>query len=260
MEWIDTHAHLDDPRLATRLDELLHAAKVAGVVQVVSIGTTLANSRRIVQTAAARPEVFAAVGIHPNDAGEAGPGDWAEIERLAEEPGVVALGETGLDLYWKKTPFDLQQDYFDRHLRLARRLDKAVVIHTRDCQRELLDQLARFGGPIRGVLHSFTGSWQDAEEGLALGLHVSFAGMITFKNKALDSLRDVAARVPSDRILVETDSPYLTPEPYRGKPNEPANVVHTGRRIAELRNLSEDDFARPTSANARRLFGLPTLA
>ncbi len=254
---IDTHAHLDDPRLAADLEGVLARAREAGVVQVVAIGTTAADSASVVELARTRRGVFAAVGVHPNEAAEAVASDWEAIVDLAGRPGVVAIGETGLDRHWDRTPFAVQQEWFDRHLELSHRLDRPVVIHARDCARELIDQLRALGRPVRGVQHSFTGTWDDARAFLDLGLHLSFAGMLTYTNKGLDALRDVAARVPVDRVLVETDSPYLSPHPFRGRTNEPARVAVTARRLAELRGMAHEDVARITTENARRLFGLP---
>src|SRR5262249_55593901 len=154
-----------------------------------------------------------------------------------------------LDRYWDRTPFAAQQEWFGRHLELAHRLDRPVVIHSRDCTRELIDQLKALGRPVRGGQHSFTGTWDDAPAFLDRGLHLSCAGMLTSTNKALDALRDVAARLPIDRILVETDSPYLSPHPFRGKSNEPALVAVTARRLAELRGLAPEDVARITTDN-----------
>ena len=202
--------------------------------------------------------VFASVGIHPNNAAEAQPGDWDRIVELAQNDRAVALGETGLDRYWHDTPFELQQDYFDRHLRLMQATELPVVIHMRDCQADVLAMLrdACTRGPLRGVMHSYTGDAAGAAECCELGLFISFAGMVTYKKS--QDLRDVAAGVPADRILVETDSPYLSPEPLRGKRNEPANVVHTARVVAAARGMSYDDFAARTTANAQRLFNLPS--
>lgn len=254
---VDTHAHLDDPRLRANLDDLLKRAGAAGVRQVIAIGTTADTSTDCVELAGAYRGVFAAVGIHPNEAAEANDNDWRVITDLVQRPGVVAVGETGLDRYWDRTPFELQQEWFDRHLILAHERDLSVVIHCRDCPREIIDQLQRLGRPVRGVMHSFTGSWEDAEACLELGLHLSFAGMVTFMNKTLDPLREVAARVPLDRLLVETDSPYLSPHPHRGQTNEPARVAFTAARLAEIRGLSLAQFAQITTTNARRLFCLP---
>jgi TatD DNase family protein len=254
---IDTHAHLDDTRLRSDWDGVLERARQAGVVQIVAIGTTAVDSAAVLKLTRAHRGIFAAVGIHPNNAAEALDGDWDRIVELADNPGVVALGETGLDRYWDRTPFPVQQEWFGRHLELAHRLDLPVVIHCRDCQRELIEQMKELGRPVRGVQHSFTGTWDDARAFLDLGLHLSFAGMLTYTNKSLDALRDVAARVPLDRILIETDSPYLSPHPFRGRTNEPARVALTAQRLAELRALSADEIARITTENARTLFRLP---
>jgi TatD DNase family protein len=254
---IDSHAHLDDPRLRRDLDGVLDRARCAGVAQIVAIGTTAVNSASVLELAQAHRGVFAAVGIHPNDAAQAVESDWNALVDLADRPGVVAVGETGLDRYWDQTPFELQQEWFDRHLHLAHQSDWPVVIHCRDCQRELIEQLRSLGRLVRGVQHSFTGTWDDAQAFLELGLHLSFAGMVTYTNKGLDVLRDVAARVPLERLLVETDSPYLSPHPFRGQTNEPARVAVTARRLAELRGLPPEELARATTENARRLFRLP---
>ncbi len=201
--------------------------------------------------------LFAAVGIHPNEAAEAGQGDWSSITGLSNSAGVVALGETGLDRYWDRTPFDEQQQWFDRHLRLAYEQNLPVVIHSRDCQSDIIAQLTKLNRSVRGVMHAFSGTWDDAQAYLELGLHLSFAGTVTFTNKSLDTLRDVASRIPLDRMLVETDSPYLSPHPCRRQTNEPARVVLTASRLAEIRGLSLEEFARITTNNARRLFCLP---
>lgn len=254
---VDTHAHLADPRLHAQLEDVLARAATGGVGRVLAVGTTAIDSGTCVEMAGRFPVVSAAVGIHPNHLAESAPGDWGRVEELAGRPGVVAIGETGLDRHWDDTPFDRQQDGFDRHLALARRLDLPVVIHCRECEADIVAQLERFGPPIRGVLHSFTGDWDAAQAFLKLGLHLSFAGMLTFANKSLDALREAAARAPLARLLVETDSPYLSPHPFRGKPNEPARVVWTAARLADLRGISLDDLARTTSANAQSLFRWP---
>ena len=198
--------------------------------------------------------------MQPNYIAEAEPGDWDRIVALAGEPGVVAIGETGLDRHWDFTPFDVQQDYFDRHLRLAAERGLPFVVHMRDCDEEILEMLreAHRRGPLRGVMHSFTGGRAMAEECLAMGLYISFAGMVTYKKS--DELRAVAAIVPDERLLVETDSPYLSPEPVRKiKRNEPAHVRHTAARLAEVRGVTVVALAAQTTANARRLF-LPATA
>jgi TatD DNase family protein len=222
------------------------------------VATTAVSARATVRLAAHYPEVFAAAGIHPNSAAEAAAGDWDVVCGLAADPRVVALGETGLDRHWEFTPLPTQEDYFGRHLELSRRLHKPVVIHCREAQEDVLrvlrDEFDRHG-PIRGVMHSFVGDTAWAQACLAMGLHISFAGMLTYKNAA--PLRAVAAQVPVDRVLVETDSPYLAPAPVRGRRNEPALVVHTAACLAGLLGLSPDELAVRTTANARALFGLP---
>ena len=254
---VDTHAHLDDRRLRPQIGDVLARARAEGVVQVVAIATTAEDSASIVGLAVAHRGVFAALGIHPNDAVEAGPEDWEKIVKLADHPRVAALGETGLDRHWDRTPMPVQRDFFSRHLDLAHSLDLPVVIHCREAEDDIVAQLRALDRPVKGVLHSFTGDWDRAKAFLDLGLHLSFAGMLTFANKALDPLRDAAARAPLDRILVETDSPYLTPHPFRGKLNEPARVVLTAARLAEVRGMDLDALAHATTANARRLFSLP---
>lgn len=254
---VDTHAHLVDERLLPRIGDVLASARAAGVVQVVAIATTADDSASVVTLAATHPGVFAAVGIHPNDSADAGPGDWDRVAALAEHPRVVALGETGLDRHWDRTPFPVQQDYFARHLDLAHRLGLPVVIHCRESEADILAQLRALGRPVKGVLHSFTGDEDLAWAFLELGLHISFAGMVTFANRSLDPLRGAARSIPIDRLLVETDSPYLSPHPFRGKTNEPARVAATAARIAELRGMPLPELATATTANARALFGLP---
>jgi len=257
---IDTHAHLFDDRFAGDLPAVLDRAAAAGVGRVVTVGIDAPTSRACVDLAIRFPgRLSAAVGIQPNHAAEAAPGDWDEVVRLAERGlPVVAVGETGLDRYWDRAPFPVQEDYFARHLDLARRLGLAVVIHCRDAEADVVRALrGAFDrhGPVRGVMHSFTGDAATAEACLAMGLHVSFAGMVTYKTAA--DLRAVAAAVPADRLLVETDCPYLAPVPVRGKRNEPAFVAHTAALLAAERGVSVEELAAQTTRNARELFGLP---
>ncbi|HLA85303.1 MAG TPA: TatD family hydrolase [Thermoguttaceae bacterium] len=260
MSLIDTHAHLDDPRFEADRDEVIARAAAAGVERIVCVGISSDTSERAVRLAERYDPVVAAVGIQPNSCGEASPGDWDRVVCLVEHPRVVAVGETGLDRYWDTTPFDIQEDYFDRHLQLARRRDLPVLIHCRDCEDDVLRMLRRFadGGPMRGLIHAFSGSAAMADECLAMGLFLSFAGSVSYQNKKFVPLREIAARVPVDRLLLETDSPYLVPHPLRGKleRNEPAQVALTAAALAELRDCPVDELSRQTTANARQLFGL----
>jgi len=256
---IDTHAHLFDERFSADLPDVLRRAEEAGVERAVCIGIDRESSLESVRLANQFPLLFAAVGIQPNSAAEAQPGDWDEIVRLAEtEPRVVAIGETGLDRYWDRTPFPMQEDYFARHIELARRLNKPFVIHCREAEADVVRMLrARFDahGPIRAVMHSFSGDLATAQTCLDMGLYISFAGMLTYKTA--QPLRDVAKDIPLDRLLVETDCPYLPPIPHRGKRNEPGYVAHTAACLAEVKGVSPEAIGEATTRNAKALFGLP---
>jgi TatD DNase family protein len=256
-EFIDTHAHLDDEKFRDDLPAVLERAAAAGVRQVITIATTAQDSISCVALAGQHPVLLATVGIQPNNVAEAGPEDWGQVAGLVTQPRVVAVGETGLDRHWKTTPFPQQEDYFARHLQLARQHHLPVVIHCREAEADVVRMLREDfdrHGPVRGVMHSFTGDWVTAEACLAMGLYISFAGMVTYKNA--QALREVAARVPLDRLLVETDSPYLAPGPVRGKRNEPGFVVHTAACLAALRELDLARMADQTTRNARTLFPL----
>ena len=255
MELIDTHAHLDDEQFRDDLPAVLDRARAAGVCRVITIATTAPSSAASVDLAARHPLLAATVGIQPNHVAEAAPGDWEEVVRLVTRPKVVAVGETGLDRYWDHTPFPQQEDYFARHLALARRHNLAVVIHCREAEADVVRMLREDyerHGPVRGVMHSFTGDTPTATACAEMGLYISFAGMITYKNA--QDLRDVAKTVPLDRLLVETDSPYLAPVPHRGQRNEPAFVTHTLSCLAGIRGLGPEELARQTTTNAQTLF------
>ncbi len=232
--------------------------RAAGVEAIVCVGTTLASSRAAVQLAETHAGIYAAVGIHPNSCVEASNGDWQAIAALAEHPRVVALGETGLDRHWDFAPLELQIEWLRRHLRLGRQTGLPVVIHCRDAAADLLPilQAETAAGPPALLVHAFSGDEATAVKCLELGMFLSFAGNATYANKKFQSLRAAAAVVPADRILIETDCPYLTPEPLRGRQrNEPALVAHTAAYLAGLRGVSVAQFAAETTANARRLFG-----
>jgi TatD DNase family protein len=256
MPLIDTHCHLDSDDFDRDRPDVISRAIAAGVERMIAIAVTAESSEAALRLAAENEAVFAAVGVHPNYTAEAQPGDWDRVVALAAEPKVVALGETGLDRYRDHAPFSLQQEYFARHIALSQELGLPFVVHMRACEADVLEMLgdAAKRGPLTGVMHSFTGDAEMAAECVALGLYISFAGMVTYKKS--EALRAVAAAIPADRILVETDSPYLSPEPLRGKRNEPANVVHTAARLAAVRGQSAEEFAAQTTANARRLFKL----
>jgi len=245
---IDTHAHLDaceDPP-----EQLVERAREAGVQRILTVGTTVAGSREALALAERHGEVFAILGIHPHEAG--GTDDVAELRDLLGHERAVAVGETGLDFYRDWSPRERQRELFERHLELASELGKAVVIHTRAADRQTLDVLAGFAGDV--VLHCFS-SPPMLRDALERGYYVSFAGNVTYKNAA--ELRVAATQVPAERLLTETDSPYLAPQPKRGRPNEPANVVHTLDALAEARRTDRDELEAQIDANAQRVFGLP---
>lgn len=256
-ELIDTHAHLDDERFESDLPAVLAGAEAAGVRRIVTIATTAPSSAACIALAAAHPMLAATVGIQPNNVADAAADAWDTVVRLATGNKVVAIGETGLDRHWDYTPFAQQEDYFARHLELARRHNLAVVIHCREAEADVVRMLRvdyERHGPLKAVMHSFTGDWATAEACLAMGAFISFAGMITYKNA--QDLRDIAARVPLERLLIETDSPYLSPVPLRSKRNEPGHVVHTAACLASVLGVDLDLIAQHTTRNARQLFGL----
>jgi TatD DNase family protein len=255
MPLFDTHAHLDQEEFDADRDVVIERAAAAEVETVVAVGVTAGSSAAAVDLAVRHAGVLAAVGIQPNYTAQAQPDDWNRIVELASAPRVVAIGETGLDRHWDYSPFDVQKDYFDRHIRLSQERGLPFIVHTRQSDADVVEMLRDAGsrGPLRGVMHSFTGTAETAAICVKLGLFISFAGMVTFKKST--ELRSVAATIPSDRILIETDSPYLAPDPLRGRRNEPAHLVHTARCLADVRGVSFEEFAELTTNNARQLFG-----
>lgn len=254
MEFFDSHCHLDPMRYGDDLPEVIDRARAAGVAGMAVIGTRAADSEAAAQLAGREPGLAAAAGIHPNDVAEVEADEWDRITRLVVSGRVAAVGETGLDWYRDFAPRELQRDYFDRHIRLAQKLGLPLVVHTRDSIRDTLDIVrdATARGPLTVVLHSFTGTADEAAEAVSLGCCLGFAGMVTFRSAG--DLRTVAASIPADRLLIETDSPFLSPEPLRGRRNEPGHVVHTARCLAIARGVPLDRLAADTTANARRVF------
>ena len=250
----DTHAHLNAPAFAPDLDRVLARAQSKTVSQLVVVGYNLASSRRAVALARRHPErLHAAVGIHPHDAEQADAAGVAAIRDLAAEPGVVAIGETGLDYYRNLAPRARQQEAFAAMLDLAEDLDLPVIIHSRAA---IADALAAVEGRrlrAGGVLHAFAGESSDVERAVAAGLLLSFAGPLTYRRA--DTLRAAAAVVPAERLLVETDCPYLPPQPWRGRRNEPAYLPATVETLATVRGMSTAACAALVTANAERLFG-----
>ena len=245
---IDTHAHLD--ACADPPDELVRRAREAGVGRILTVGTTIERCRTALELAERHDEVFAILGVHPHEAGE--DHELDALRDLLAHPRAVGVGETGLDFFRDYAPHDRQRELFRRHLELAGELRKPVVIHNRAADAPVLEELTSFDGTV--VLHCFS-SPSALPAALERGYYVSFAGNATYKNAS--DLRLAATQVPFDRILTETDAPYLSPEPLRGRPNEPAHVSHTLRVLAVARGVDPGELAAQVDENARRAFGLP---
>ena len=261
---IDTHCHLNFDAYDEDRDQVIDRATEAGVLRVINPGVDLASSQAGIALAAQHEGVYAAVGIHPNSTADFSPSDVDALARLASEAKVVAIGEIGLDYYRDRSPKDIQTAAFKAQLALAQQLELPVIIHNREASDDVMDILEAWAASLPpslkdrpGVLHSFSASAEVAARALEAGFYLGFTGPITFKNA--DALRDVAREVPLDRILVETDGPFLTPVPMRGKRNEPAYIPHIVDRLAALRQMPTPDMARITTDNAQRLFRLPAL-
>ena len=258
MSLVDSHAHLDGDELRADLDGVVARARAAGVDRIVAVGLWRApgDFGNAVELARSRPEVFAATaGIHPHECARVPEPDWEESARLAADPHVVAVGETGLDYHYDLSPREVQRESFRRSLRIARAVDKPVVVHVREADADCAVALREEGLPSAGgVIHCFTGDWAAARTYLELGLHVSVAGIVTFKTA--EAIRDAVRRIPRDRLLVETDSPYLAPVPFRGKRNEPAHVALVAAKVAELWGATPEEVAEVTTRNVKRLFRL----
>ena len=253
---VDTHAHIDGEDFDGDREEMLSRAKKAGVVAVVTFGDTMESSARVVKLTSSHENVFAGVGVHPENAF---PFTQADEDRLAawtKEKNIVAIGEIGLDYYWEKDEDKrkLQRKMFVRQLALARDLDLPVCIHDREAHGDLMSILKTEGRKNRGVIHCFSGSWEMAKELLKLGWYIGVDGPLTYKNAA--KLPEIVRQMPADRLLVETDCPYLSPLPYRGKRNEPAYVRITAECAAQIRGESLADFAEQTTKNACEIYGV----
>ncbi len=258
--WIDTHAHLADEALSFKTDEVLTSARQLHVDRILSVAVDYESSQSCLQLAKSPrpvgiPMIWASVGIHPNHVHLAQDGDWDRIVALAENSQVVALGETGLDRHWDDCPFELQQNNFGKHWVASRELGLPVIVHMRDCEADMLSFLREQvrDGQLQGVMHSYAGSLAAAQEFVSMGLYISFSGILTYKKN--HELRSVVRSLPIDRILVETDCPYLSPEPHRSvRPNQPSMVVHTARVVADAVGKSLDELSQITTENALRLF------
>ncbi len=251
---VDSHCHLDFPDFAQELDAVVERARAAGVRRMVTICTRLSKFDQVLAVAERFDDVCCTVGVHPHEAANEQGEDTARLVELAKTSKVVGIGETGLDYYYNRSPKDRQQASFRAHIAAARQTGLPLIVHTRDADEDMAQILTEeMGkGPFPGVLHCFSSSRQLAEKAIEIGLYISLSGIVTFKKS--DDLRETAKSVPLDRLLVETDAPYLAPMPMRGKRNEPAFVAHTAARAAELRGMETAEFIARTGENFFRLF------
>ena len=254
---IDSHAHIQGKEYAGEVEAVIARAHEAGVEKIIAVGGAgdMSSNTEAIALAKTFPEIYATVGMHPHDAKDVGADELKKLKELAAAPKVVAVGETGLDYYYDHSPREVQRRVFAEFIHLARETGLPIVVHERDAAQDVADLLRAEGArKLRGVIHCFTGDYEAACAYLDLGFYISFTGIITFKNANL--LREVVRRVPLDRMLVETDSPYLTPVPHRGKRNEPAYVQYVAETIAKIKCVSLEEVARVTTQNVRELFGV----
>ena len=252
---IDSHAHLDDRRFNDDRDMLIKNFKNNNIELVINIGADLKTSVASVELADKYDTIYAAVGVHPHSAKEVNTLVMENIRELTKNKKVVAIGEIGLDFHYDNSPRDVQRKWFIEQLKLAKELDLPVIIHTREASQETYDILKNNqDGTVRGVMHSFSGSAEMASLYVDMGFYISIGGPVTFKNARV--VREVAEAVPLDKLLIETDCPYLTPEPYRGKRNEPVYMKYTAEKIAQVRGISYDEVVKATNRNAKKLFNI----
>ena len=252
---IDTHAHLDHERFKDDVDQVIERAKLSQVQSIITVGADLASSRQAVEFARRYPDVIATVGVHPHDADSVSDSVLNEIAILAQDEGVVAIGEIGLDYHYDFSPRDVQRRVFAIQISLARELELPIVVHVREAYQDVMSILkSEHAEDVGGIVHCFSGDREVAKDCLDMGFYISVGGILTFANS--QELREIIRGLPMDRILLETDAPYLTPVPYRGKRNEPAYVVHVAEALANLKGITFDEVAETTTLNACKLFGL----
>ena len=254
MNLVDSHCHLDFPDFEDHLDDVIKRASNAGVNFMMTICTQLSKFEQVLDVAKSHENIWCSVGVHPHNAADEPETNSQTLIDMAEHPKVIAFGETGLDYYYDHSPRDQQVGLFRQHIQAARQIGLPLVIHVRDADDELIRIMREeyTKGPFTGVIHCFSGSPELAEAAIQLGLYISVSGIVTFKNA--HKLRDIIKTVPTDRLLVETDAPYLAPVPYRGKRNEPAYTALTANKVAELKNIDPDVFSATTTRNFFRLF------
>ena len=250
----DSHAHLEMNDFDRDRDEVIRRAENVGVDLIITVGTTLDDCRKAVSIANKYKNVYAAIGIHPHEVKDINETTYETLKKLAKMDKVVAFGEIGLDFFRNLSPRDVQIRRFGEQLELASEIGLPIIIHDRDAHQEILEMLGGWKGKHRGVVHCFSGNYKMAEKCLEMGFFISIPGAITFGKS--EKLQDVIRHIPVTDILVETDAPYLTPHPHRGKRNEPAYVIHTARKVAEIKGLSLEELASVTYQNTRNVFGI----
>ena len=251
----DSHAHLNAEQYKDDLEEVIDRARAEGVSNMLVVGFDRPTITRAMQLAEAYDFIYASVGWHPVDAIDMTDQDLAWLEELAKHPKVVALGEMGLDYYWDKSPKDIQKEVFRKQIELAKRVKLPIIIHNREATKDIVDILKESGAEeVGGIMHCYSGSVETAQECMKMNFYISFGGPVTFKNAK--SVKEVASHIPLDRLLIETDCPYLTPHPFRGKRNEPSYVKLVAEELANLHNISYEELANKTTENAKKLFGI----
>ena len=251
--YFDTHAHLDDGRFAEDRSELIKHMQAGGVSLIVNVGADMEGSRQSVILSKDYDFIYAAVGLHPYDAQTMTEHELSELYNLAKNPKVVAIGEIGLDYHYDEADTDKQKEWFYRQIKLAEELSLPYIVHDREAHADCLEIIKK-SGYFRGVMHCYSGSTEMAKELTNLGFYISFAGPVTFKNGK--KAKEAAKNVPLDRLLIETDSPYLSPEPYRGQRNDSSKVRYVAKEIAALRDMTEEEIAKITLENGKRFFGI----
>lgn len=252
---VDSHCHLDFEQLSSQLEDILRRAELAGVGHMLTIGTKIRQFDAVRKIAADHSNIHCSVGIHPHEAEEEGPSITVQkLIELSNDPAVVAIGETGLDYFYEHSPREIQKQSFRVHIEAARETGLPLIVHTRNADEDTIQILQEeyAKGPFTGVIHCFSSGWEVAEKSMEIGFYISISGIVTFK--AAQDLRDHVEKIPLDRLLVETDSPYLAPIPNRGKTNEPSFVAHTAAKVAELKGVSDEEIAEKTTANFFKLF------
>lgn len=252
---IDSHAHLEMREFDSDRNDVIERAELAGVDCIVTVGTNPGLSRKALSIAHQYENIYATVGVHPHDVAKASDKSFDELKTLAQDPKVVAYGEIGLDYFRNISPREKQIEMFAKQLELAQELNLPVIIHDRDAHEETL-RMVKASGVRRGVFHCFSGDWAMARQCIDLGFYISVPGVVTFDKSRV--LQEVVRQAPLDAILLETDCPYLTPVPHRGKRNEPSFIIHTAKKVAEIKELPWEDIAQTAACNTRKLFSIET--